>query len=192
MIGKVFSVLVSISVVFGLISGRLDAVSEAVISGACDAVELSVSMLGFMCFWSGIINVLNDAGVTKVITKLIKPFLKFVYPEAFKNGVATEEISSNFAANLLGLGNAALPLGLCAAQKLSQLEKTQRADLFTFCVMNTVPFQLFPSTLIILRKAAGSQSPDSVVLPIYICSVLTVVFAAVCCRVCAKIFCKKI
>lgn len=191
-IGKVFSVLVSLSLVFGIIFGRLDEVSEAVLIGATEAVELSVSTLGFMCLWSGIINVFNDGGVTSIITRLIKPVLKYIYPTAYKEGIAVNEIASNFAANLLGLGNAALPLGLCAAEKLAILEKEGKgADLFTFCVMNTVPPQLFPSTLIILRKASGSLYPDSVIMPIYICSVLTFVFAAFCCRAAEKLFYKK-
>lgn len=194
MIGKVFSVLVSFSLVFGIFSGRIDEVSQAVIAGAGEAVELSVSMLGFMCLWSGIINVLNDGGVTSVITKLIKPVLRFVYPVAYKTGCGIDEIASNFAANLLGLGNAALPSGLCAVKKLSEFENTygrQNPDLFTFCVMNTVPPQLFPSTLIILRKSAGSAAPYSIIVPIYICSFATFVFAAVWCRVASAVFYKK-
>ncbi len=187
MIGKVFSVLVSSSFVFAILYGKTDALSDAILQGASNAVELCLSMMGVLCLWSGVISVLDGTGVTKAIAKLIRPMLKYLYPDAYKTNCGINEIAANFAANLLGLGNAALPLGLCAMEKLSSISVNGRksTDMFTFAVMNTVPFQAFPTTLIALRSAALSQDPYEIIFPIYICSVITVVFAAVLCRTCS-------
>ena len=119
MISRVFSVFVTISFVFAAFCDKMPQLCSAIIDGASDAVSLTVSLVGMMCLWSGIIRVLDGAGVTKLISKLIRPLLKFAYPAAYYANCGLDEISANFAANLLGLGNAALPTGLAAMEKLS-------------------------------------------------------------------------
>ena len=181
---KVFSVLVSASFVFALLCGRMAQLGDAIINGASDAVSVSVSMLGMLCLWKGIINVLDGAGVTTLISKLSRPILCRIYPAAFKKGVGTSEISANFAANLLGLGNAALPSGLSAMQNLAQ-DRSLYHDMMTFSVLATCPIQLVPTTLIALRSASGSLAPHAIIAPILVCSLATVCFAVVLCRICA-------
>ena len=184
MISKIFSVLVTSSFVFALLYGRMDQLGTAIVSGASDAVSLSVFMLGTVCLWKGVINILDHAGATKAISKLSRPVLKLIYPTAFSKNCGGDEICANFAANFLGLGNAALPTGLSAMEKLSRLDDGNR-ELMTFAVLSTVPFQLIPTTLIALRSSAGSSSPYSIIFPIFICSLATVSFAVIICRVCA-------
>ncbi len=184
MISKVFSVLVSASFVFALLNGRMEELGAAIISGAADAVSISVSMLGMLCLWKGVINILDYAGATKLISKLVQPVLKLIYPVAFSKNCGADEICANFAANFLGLGNAALPMGLSAMEKLSRLENGEN-DMLTFAVLATAPIQLIPTTLITLRSAAGSVSPYAIIPPILICSVATTIFAVMLCKVCA-------
>lgn len=185
MIGKIFSVLVTASVVFATLGGRMPELSEAVLDGASDAVELVISLLGMMCLWSGVIKVLDRVGVTRVISRLSRPLLRFIYPVAYSKDQGADEIASNFAANLLGMGNAALPLGLSAMEKLacqSKKEGSPNREMITFAVLNTVPFQLFPTTLISLRSSAGSLSAYEIIAPIYVCSALTICFAVLLCK----------
>lgn len=184
MISKIFSVMVSASFVFALLSGRMEELGAAVISGAADAVNLSISMLGMLCLWKGVISILSFSGATKLLSKLVRPLLRLIYPVAFSKNCGADEICANFAANFLGLGNAALPAGLLAMQKLSSLENGQN-DMMTFAVLATTPFQLIPTTLITLRSAAGSVSPYAIIPPILICSVATTVFAVMLCRLCS-------
>lgn len=188
MISKVFAAFVTISFVFSAFSGRMSQLCSAIVTGANDAVSLTVSLVGMMCLWSGIIRVLDGAGATKLISKLIRPLLRFAYPETYSRNCGVDEISANFAANLLGLGNAALPLGLSAMEKLAGAKECQRvsADMMTFAVLSTTPIQLLPTTLIILRQGAGSSSPYEIILPILVCSLATTVFAVVLCRLCAR------
>ena len=182
-ISRIFAMMVSASFVFSLFNGSLSQLSEAILVGAQSAVELAFSMLGMTCLWSGIIKVLEASGITKIITRIAMPFLKLIYPDSRKNGMAMGAVSANFAANLLGLGNAALPLGLYAIKELSG-----PCDRMTFAALSTVPIQLFPATLITLRKAAGSTSPYSIILPIWAVSIATYIFAVLICRLCAIIY----
>ena len=107
----------------------------------------------------------------------------------YKNTENFDNISLNFSANLLGLGNAALPLGLKAVKDINfKMQKTASDDLIMFSVLNTTPLQLFPTTLIALRSSYGSQNPFDIILPIWICSVATTVFAIIICKSFAKVF----
>ncbi len=191
MLGKIFAVLVSISFVFAILAGRMEQVCSAAIMGAQDAVTLCFSMLGMMCLWNGIIRVLDKAGFTSALTKLVRPLLRLIYPDAYKKGRGIDEIAANFAANLLGLGNAALPLGLRAMEKLSEDGgDVATDDMVTFSVLNTVPLQLMPTTLIALRAATGSARPYEIILPVWICSLLTIFFGALICKLFALV-CRK-
>ncbi len=190
MLSKVFAFLVLVSLAFGASMGRLDSVANALATGAEDAVNLSLSLMGVMCFWNGIMRVLDGAQLTKYISLAVKPALSLVYSKPTLESCALSKISASFTANFLGLGNAALPLGISAVAEMKRLfdktrDKRVMCDLLSFCVLNTVPFQLVPATLVALRSGAESKSPYSVVLPIWICSVLTIAFAVIMCRVCS-------
>lgn len=189
MIGKVFSCMIFVSFTFALCTGNMELLSKSVADAAEDAVTLSLSLLGLTGLWSGMIRVLESSGATKRLSRRLLPIFRLLYPTAAETGRGIEEISANFAANLLGLGNAALPLGLSAMKALTpngnEPERIRRdllADRCTFAVMNTVPPQLFPTTLIALRTAANAAEPYEIILPISVCSCLTVLFTAILCR----------
>lgn len=186
MLGKVFSLLVIASFVFSVINGNIEELSRCIPATATDAITLSLSLAGMISLWSGVVRVLDKAGGTKLLAKLCRPLLRRIYPAAFQKHVGEKELAANFAANLLGLGNAALPLGLAAMQAL-YTEKDDRAlqnDRKTFAVMNTVPPQLFPTTLFALRAVADSVAPFEILLPIWLCSAATFCFAGILCRLC--------
>lgn len=189
MLGKVFSLLIVSSFVFSLINGNAEEVSRCITASAADAVTLSLSLAGIVALWSGVVHVLDKAGGTKLLARICRPILRRIYPAAFRKHIGENEIAANFAANLLGLGNAALPLGLSVMKALS-VEKDDidlQIDRKTFAVMNTVPPQLFPTTLFALRAAADSAAPFEVLLPIWLCSAATFCFAGVLCRIVGKL-----
>ena len=186
--------MIALSFVFALLNGNMEALSQSITAAAADSVTLSVSLLGITGLWCGVIRVLEQGGMTQRLSRMMMPFFRLLYPTAARTGRGIDEIAANFAANLLGLGNAALPLGLAVMKSLTPNEKdapSVKAALLservTFAVMNTVPPQLFPTTLIALRTAANSAYPYEIIFPIYIVSAGTVLFAAVLCRVSARI-----
>lgn len=184
MLGKIFSASALISLVFAIITGNLEALAAAVLDGSAKAITLTLALAGAMGFWSGIMRVLSDVGVCRALAKLIHPVLRLIFPESVGRGVASEEIAGCISANMLGLGNAATPMGIRAMEAMAKTSPNggeASDDMITFVVMNTCPLSLLPTTLIALRRAAGSADPFAVLVPIWIsstvCSVAAVIFA---------------
>lgn len=192
MLGKVFGILVVVSFVVSIGQGNMEDLLSATTSSTVQALELAITLAGSMCLWSGVARVLDKCGFTKRLEKIISPILSKIYPDAYakKNGVG--ECAANISANFLGLGNAALPLGIETMKKFAENtnEKTNKAsdDMVMFAVLATTPFQLLPVTLAALRQAAGSASPYEILIPVWICEVVTTIFAVVMCKLLAKVF----
>ncbi len=180
MLGKLFSVFCLASFAFALASGNVDALTEAILENAQRAVTLTLALLGSMGLWCGVLNVFRAAGVTQKLAKLLAPILSRLFPDTWEKENGKEEICASVAANLLGIGNAATPLALCAMEKLAQNHgygEVASDDMVTFTVMNTAPFSLLPTTLIALRQAADSQNPVVILPLVWICSFCTCAIA---------------
>ena len=187
MIAKIFGSLCLISGIFSLINTNSNAgeLGNAVIDGASGAVDLTISLCGMMCLWCGIMRVLEEAGMIRRLAKILSPFMRFFFPDAYESGEGCSEIAANISANLLGMGNAATPLALCAMQKLQKINPdpcSASHDMITLAVLNTASISIVPSTILALRRAAGANDPFSVVIPIWISSVCTSLFALLLCR----------
>ena len=171
--GGFFLVSVSIAVVYGIISGNIREVSSAALGGASKAVALSIELLGTLCFWSGLMRAAENAGITKALCKILSPVLNLIFPKLKgKNGVM-EPISMNIAANLLGVGNAATPLGIAAMKKLRELSSdsdSATSEMVTFVVMNTASLQILPTTVAALRMEAGAERPFDILVPVWFVS----------------------
>lgn len=182
--GGFFLVSVSIAVVYGIISGNIREVSSAALGGASKAVALSIELLGTLCFWSGLMRAAENAGITKALCKILSPLLNLIFPKLKgKNGVM-EPISMNIAANLLGVGNAATPLGIAAMKKLRELSSdsdSATSEMVTFVVMNTASLQILPTTVAALRMEAGAERPFDILVPVWFvssCSLFIGIFLA--------------
>ncbi len=176
MLGKVFGIICLVAFCFALFCGNLTALSDAILDGAAKTVDVMLSLCGMMCLWCGMMRVLSDAGAIKKLSRLLSPFLRLFFPQAYRTGEGLEEISANVSANLLGIGNAATPLALQAMKELQKHNPTpERAsgEQITLAVLNTASFTLIPANLLALRRAAGSADPYSVILPIWIVSILS-------------------
>lgn len=187
MLGKCFAVIVTVSFVFALSTGNVPALSGAILDGASRAVSISYSLLGIMCLWGGIMSLLSASGLIHGTARILRPVMRFIFPNAVKTGIAEEEIVACVSANLFGLGNAATPLAIAAMKKMQEKNGTDTAtdDMVTLAALGTASFNLFPSTLIALRRAAEAADPFSVIVPIWItsgaCSVVAVLLCRLCC-----------
>ncbi len=182
MIGKIFGAICIVSCFFGTLSGNISNMGNAVMDGAASAVELTVSLVGMMALWMGIMNVAREVGLIDKMAKVMSPVLKFLFPDAYKKQNGTGEIAASISANIFGIGNAATPLALKAMEKLQENNKEKKiasADMIMFTVLGTASFDIFPTTLIALRRAAGSFDSFGVIVPIWICSFLSACFAVV-------------
>ncbi len=185
MLGKIFGILCLLSLVFGLCNGNAPQLGSAVLDGAGRAVEVLLSLGGMLCFWGGMMRVWKEAGVMTWLARRLSPLLRPLFPIAAERGEGLEEISANLSANLLGMGNAATPMGLAAMEKLQRHNphpERASAEQITLVVMNTAAFSLLPTTLLALRRAAGSAHPYAVMPPIWLVSLGCTVLAILLCR----------
>ncbi len=177
MMKYIFTVMVGISLVFGLAAGNISEVSNAALSECSQAVELMLKLIGPMAFWGGMMRVADKAGITDFIAKLFRAPLKFLFKGIDANGKAFKAVTMNITANLLGLGNAATPLGIQAVKELSEEESAGGVatdNIIMLVVLNTASIQLIPTTVAAMRLAHGSSSPLDVMPAILISSAASV------------------
>ncbi|MBQ7953649.1 MAG: nucleoside recognition protein [Clostridia bacterium] len=188
MLNYIWSGMMIIAVIFGLLTGRITDVSSALMTGANDAVAMTISLMGIMCLWTGIMNIAENTGVTEIVAKMLSPLMRVLFPK-LKDKKAKDAIIMNMTANMLGLSNAATPLGLKAMQELKRLSdgKTATDEMCMFIVINTASLQLIPSTVIALRQAEGSVTPTDIIIPVWISSVCVITVGVLA----AKIFSKR-
>lgn len=149
----------------GAFLGRMDLVTNAVIDGGRNAVELAFTMAGVVAVWSGILKIAEKGGMIDALAKKMEPFLDFLFPEVPRGHAARRYISANFAANFLGLGWAATPAGLLAMEELAKLNgKTGRASnaMCMFLVVNMSSLQLVTVNILAYRAEYGSLAPAEI------------------------------
>ena len=167
--------MVVLSLVFGLFTGRLDAVADAALDGASSAVELSLSMAGVLCLWSGVMEMMNACGLSAGLARIFRPVLRRLMPEACQDKETLAALSANVSANLLGLGNAATPLGIQAARRMARgCDGVASDELCLLVVLNTASIQLIPATIASVRSASGAQAPLDILPAVWVASALSV------------------
>mgnify|MGYP000580632671 FL=1 len=161
MLNYIWFGLIFISVVVGTITGRIDLVTEAAISMSKTAVEIAIGLIGIMALWLGIMKIAEESGLIKIIAKIIKPITIRLFPDVPVDHPAMGSIVLNMAANMLGLGNAATPLGLKAMKELQDLNEqkdTATDAMCTFLAINTSSVQIIlPATVVGLMGASSSE-----------------------------------
>lgn len=176
MLNVIWAAMVLIGVVFGAFHGTLATVGTAAIDGAKEAVTLSITMLGVMSLWCGIMEIAKESGLLASMTKGIYPVIRWLFPRIPKEDSANEEIATNIIANIFGLGSAATPAGLKAMESLARLNRySQRAsvEMCTFLIVNVSSLQLLPVNLIAYRSQYGSVHPTAIVGPAILATVFS-------------------
>ena len=169
----VMAVMMGLSVLFALFTGKMDAVSNAFLSESAGAVELAISLVGVICLWSGLMRVAQSAGLTERLAKLFSPLLGRLFRGLKKGGRAMQYITLNLTANLLGLGNASTPFGLAAMREMEKEENgggSASHNMILFTVMNTASLQLVPTTVAALRLKNGSSAPMEILPCVWLAS----------------------
>lgn len=171
----VWTAMVTLSLVFGIAMGNLDAVAAAAMEGAASAVTLCISMAGIMCLWSGVMEVMKQSGLSELLAAAFRPLLGRLLPQASKDSETMAAVSANVSANLLGLGNAATPLGIRAACRMARgCNGVASDELCLLVVLNTASIQLLPATVAGVRAAAGCAAPLDILPAVWMTSILSV------------------
>lgn len=181
--------MVVISVLCGLATGRGPEVAAAAVEGTRAAVELCLTIGGMLCLWSGVMEVMRRAGLAQKLSRLLRPILRRLYPSVADDGGVMDSISANVSANLLGLGNAATPLGLEAARGMSRRSgKTASDALCMLVVCNTASIQLLPTTVATVRAGLGCAAPFDILPAVWLASAVSVGVGITAAKVCARVW----
>lgn len=172
----IWTVMVAASILCGLLTGRGEEVAVAALEGAAAGVELCLSMAGILCLWLGIMEIMRRSGLAEGVSRLLRPVLKRLYPDFSGDRQVMDTVSANVSANLLGLGNAATPLGLEAARLMAQRSPGIASDsLCMLVVCNTASIQLIPTTVASIRAAAGCATPFDILPAVWLASAVALI-----------------
>lgn len=173
------------ALVCAVITGCAPAVGTAALTGAQNGITLGLSLAGALCLWSGLARVMEKSGLASRLSALLRPLLSRIFPSAFCDAQARDAISANFTANLLGLGNAATPLGIAAIRRMQTLSGTSDAnnEMCRLIVLNTASIQLIPATVAALRTALGADAPFDILPAVWLTSLFSVCMGLLAARI---------
>ncbi|MCD7879155.1 MAG: hypothetical protein LUG16_04390 [Candidatus Gastranaerophilales bacterium] len=183
--------LILISIVFGVINGRLSEVTNAVFSGTELAVKIVLTLLGIMTFWLGIMKIAEKSGIVEFLSKILTPAAEKIFPEIPKGSPIIGDIAMNFSANALGLANAATPIGIKAMEGMQKLniDKQSASDpMCTLLAMNTAGFQIIPATVIAILAANGYKNPTEIIVPTLLVTGTAFISAIIIAKIFKKLF----
>ncbi|MDF2564677.1 MAG: spmA [Massilibacillus sp.] len=178
MINVIWAAFLIIGIIYAAINGNIDIITKSVITAAESSVTLSFKLIGVMCFWLGLMKIAEKAGIVKTITKILHPIMKHIFRNIPENHPAMGAIIMTISANMLGLGNAVTPLGIKAMQEMQNLNGNKEIAtpaMCTFLAICTTGFTIVPATVIALRSAAGSVSPEEIVGVTIVVSLFTTI-----------------
>ncbi|MDE7333409.1 MAG: nucleoside recognition protein [Lachnospiraceae bacterium] len=202
MLNYIWAAMIVLGVIFGALNGNMKAVTEAALDSAGEAVSLCISMAGVMALWVGLMEVAESSGLILKLTRMLSPFVSFMFPGLPKNHKARDYISMNIIANILGLGWACTPAGLKAMEELAKLEeergnpaylgdgkctggKRERIssnEMCTFLILNISSLQLIPVNMIAYRQQYGSVNPAGIIGPAIVATFISTLVAVVYCK----------
>lgn len=206
MLNYIWAIMIIIGVIYAALTGNMEAVTDAALSSAGEAVSLCLTMAGVMALWMGLMEIAQSAGLIKKLTKGIQPFLTLLFPKIPRHHAAREYIATNFIANILGLGWACTPAGLKAMEALALLEAERQNpaymenpdsgggakgrvasnEMCTFLIMNISSLQLIPVNMIAYRSQYGSTNPAGIIGPAIVATLFSSVIAIIFCKAAGK------
>ena len=191
MINFIWFFILAFGIIFGIITGRGDLISKAIISSSDNTVQLIIKLIGMMCLWCGVMKIAEKSGLTEKLAVILRPIIRFLFKDAGKNEKAVGAIIMNLTANMMGLSNAATPFGIKAIEELSKNninKDTASDDMALFLVLNAACIQLVPTTVISIRAAMGSKNPGAIILPAVIATGAAALVGIISCKVLEKYF----
>ena len=193
MLNIIWPIFIIISYIYATFSGRLENVNNAIFEYTKTAVELTITLLGTMCLWNGLMEIASNTKLINRINKVLSPLVNFLFSENKNNKKIHEEISMNIVANMLGLGNAATPLGLKAMKSMQENNKNKERltdDMATFIILNTASIQIIPTTVISIRMSLGSIQPTKIIFAVWFSTICAAIVGIVVTKICIKLITK--
>ena len=172
LMGLIWTAMIVVSILFGCLNGSAAQVQQAALDGAAAAIELCLGIGGAVCLWCAVMELMRTSGLADALSRALRAALRRLFPESSKHESVMQPLSANVSANLLGLGNAATPMGILAAQEMARLGSPGVAsnELCRLVVLNTASIQLLPTTVAAIRAAEGAAAPLDILPAVWISS----------------------
>lgn len=197
MLNFLWAGMIGVGIIYGAFSGRLEDITNAALDSSKEAVSLCITMMGVMSLWMGLMEIATKAGIIKALAGVVYPAIRLLFPKIPKDHKANEYITTNFVANILGLGWAATPAGLQAMEALEQLEEERRKkvhmsacpkgvasdEMCTFLILNISSLQLIPVNVIAYRSQYGSVNPAGILTAGLIATAISTLTAIIYCKI---------
>ena len=175
MLNYMWPILIICSFGYAIISGNIKNVNNSIFESLEEVISLSMTLVGTMCLWCGLMEIVKNTSIMKKLIKLLRPILNWLFPESKNNKEAMENISINTISNILGLGNAATPAGIKAMESLQKENKNNKRlsnSMMMLIVLNTTSIELIPTTVIAIRSSLNAASPADIIIPIWFSTII--------------------
>lgn len=175
MLNKLWPIFIIISISYAICTGNVDNVNNSIFDSCKEAVDLTITFIGTMALWSGIMEIIKNTTLINKLNYLLKPVMKILFPKIKNEDKEYKEISMNIISNILGLGNASTPLGIKAMRSMQDknIRKDELTDeMMMFIVLNTASIQIIPTTILAIRSSLGSENPNQIIIPVWIVTIV--------------------
>ncbi|HWV38523.1 MAG TPA: nucleoside recognition domain-containing protein [Vulgatibacter sp.] len=189
--GIVWFLLLALGLAAAVAGGDVEGFTKGALDGAGGAITLAIGLVGMLALWSGLLRIAQEAGLTALLSRAVAPLMRRLFPDVPKDHPAVAAMTLNLAANVLGLGNAATPIGLDAMEKLQTLNRrkdTATDAMVLFLVINASSVQLVPATVVALRAAGGAAAPADVVGPTLLATFVSTVVGIAAAKILAPLW----
>lgn len=190
MLNILWPIFMVISIVYSIFTGNIEVLNKSIFESIDNVVQFTLTLVGITCFWTGIMAIASKTSTIKFLTRLLQPIIKMLFPNMKSNNEANKSIVMNIVANILGLGNAATPLGLKAMNDLQKenTEKQRLSDnMMMLIVLNTASLQVIPTTVLAIRSSLDSGNPNIIIFPVWIATICAAIVGIIATKFLIKI-----
>lgn len=190
MLNLIWPIMIILSIFYSIIVGNIDAINSSIFDSTVKTVELTLTLFGTICLWNGIVEIASETKLMSILNKMISPLINFLFPESKKDNKIKNDISMNVIANMLGIGNAATPLGLKAMKGMQEKNRDKNRltdDMATFIILNTASIQIIPTTVIAIRMSLGSSDPTKIIFAVWFSTICAAVVGITVTKICIKL-----
>ena len=180
MLNILWPIFIITSIIYAIFSGNIETLNKSIFESTGSAVNLTLTLLGMTCLWSGIMEIASKTQIIEYLSKILKPIIKRLFSGL--NEKSSDNIIMNIIANMLGLGNAATPLGLKAMKELQKENENKEElsdNMMMLIVLNTASLQIIPTTIIAVRSSLGSENPTKIIVPVWISTICAAIVGIV-------------
>ena len=174
MLNVLWPIFIIISIIYAFLSGNIENINKAIFDSVDNAVNFSINLLGMTCLWSGLMEIAVNTNIIRFLNKLLQPIMKNLFPNLKAENKTSKNITMNIIANILGLGNAATPLGLKAIEELEKEnnnKETLSDNMIMLILLNTASLQVIPTTVLSLRNSLESNNPTEIIFPVWVATI---------------------